>query len=102
MTDNADADWGPWLVHDGKGCPCVGQYVQVRFVDGDEAVGPAGIDGGACWIWSSLELGGWHHVERGFAMHIVEFRIRRPKGMAILNAILADLPAPVKTDGVIA
>ncbi len=103
---SSDNDFGPWVQHDGKGCPCVGQIVHLVYegpvvfwngvseytlVSDREVVCIA--HGGNSWFWETD------------ANRIIRYRIRRPKGMAILNAILADLPAPtqpMKTDGVIA
>jgi len=91
-------DWGPWIEHDGNGCPCVGEWVHVLFdhkslreasstmtliADGWEAVGTP--FGGASW-----------YSTKSIACHVIRYRIRRPRGMAILNAILTNLPAPVK------
>ena len=28
-------DWGDWIAHSGGPCPCLGQYVQVTYGDGD-------------------------------------------------------------------
>lgn len=103
MSD--EADWGPWIEHDGRGCPCVGRYVGVESewhggrITYDE--GCAGSSGGFSWDWQWFKKPVPGHGGCS-ATRIISYRIRRPKGMAILNAILADLPAPVKTDGVIA
>ncbi len=90
-------EWSEWFQHDGKGCPCVGQYVHVRFdvrshvegtrsmrlvSDGWEAVGIP--QGGPSW-----------HSDAAIECHIIRYRIRRPKGMAILEQLLAGIPAPV-------
>ncbi len=101
MSD--DSEFGPWVLHDGKGCPCVGKYVQADLVGGSNGKlctleGMAGLKGGICWDWRNFGKA----TPKGRVSKVIRFRIRRPKGMAILNAILADLPAPVKTDGVIA
>lgn len=32
-----EEDWGPWIEHDGKGCPCAGMHVEVvceGYLDG--------------------------------------------------------------------
>lgn len=89
-------EWGPWIGHDGKGCPCVGEYVHVvilsiqgvdpvsggwsgpyKEINPWEAVGVAEED--AAWRWES----GWHPVDR--------YRIRKPKGMSVLEGILKDV-----------
>lgn len=105
-------EWTDWFEHDGKGCPCVGQMVEMEASPEWEGrfkahrariVGPTTVECIArdtgCWHW---EIVGGNIVQTPTYVPCIRFRIRRPKGMAILNAILADLPAPVKTDGVIA
>lgn len=84
-------EWTDWIVHDGKGCPCVGQMVDVvtiRNLLGDHGRFTAIARGGRSWTWAitGAPPNEWQQI--------IRYRIRRPKGMAILNAILADLPAP--------
>lgn len=82
-------EWTEWFQHDGKGCPCVGKMVQVE-VHGSRTgriwfeEGRAGSNGGHSWNWTNKSI----------CILIIRYRIRRPKGMAILHQILADLPAP--------
>lgn len=92
---SGDGDWGPWIEHDGKGCPCVGEYVhrEYRFVhyrwrgrkdtvlSGNFAWGIA--EDGPSWRWDP----DWNPV--------IRYRIRKPRGMTILENLIADLPAPV-------
>ena len=89
------SEWGPWIEHDGKGCPCVGQYVQTErlkkienwvgssatIVDGKFTWGIA--RGGKSWFWEN----GW--------TRIIRYRIRKPRGLTVLENLIADLPAPV-------
>ena len=92
-------EWGPWIEHDGKGCPCVGQYVQAErttfkideCIAGADAIrdyGSANVCGSA-WVWIK-------HPDLNNDWFI-RYRIRKPLGMVILEAILADLPAPVES-----
>lgn len=74
-------EWGPWIEHDGQGCPCVGQFVHIVYVDGVELKARA--TGGASW----------NHVS--YAIQISRYRIRKPKGLTILEQLLADLPEPL-------
>jgi hypothetical protein len=89
--------WGPWIEHDGKGCPCIGATVQA-FLEWDpgKVTGPhtgvAGSGGGQMWDWSflgSVTDDGW------FIRRIVRYRTRKPPGLLILESILADLPETV-------
>ena len=86
MSD--EAEWGPWQIHDGKGCPCVGQWVQV-----ETDVAPSALKTSAVKIqpnllaYIPLATGlhrSWHWID-GYC-RVVRYR----------------MPAPVKTDGVIA
>lgn len=82
-------EFGPWIEHDGNGCPCVGEYVQAvhdseilrhtgsGLVYGNVIEGIA--TGGKSWFWCS----GYTHVMR--------YRIRKPKGLTILTDILREV-----------
>ena len=81
------SEWGPWTEHDGKGCPVpLGSWVEVN-------VYPA-----RCVI-----IGGGFRIEFRVSTHnadwvgwkeLVHYRIRKPRGLTILENLLADLPAP--------
>jgi len=97
MTNtNNEPEWGPWIEHDGLGCPCVGQYVHVLLdtigMDeltgdcSDESWGIAGDNGGESWDWSN---GNW-------CAEIIRYRIRKPKGMQILQGLLRDVEYDTK------
>jgi len=40
MTEDKE-EWGPWIDHDGKGCPCVGVLTEVMYNDQAVEVGIA-------------------------------------------------------------
>jgi hypothetical protein len=90
-------EWGPWIEHDGKGCPCKGQYGEVIFGDGDVFIGVFGHAGktknGDTVLASNGRMRSWEWVE-GFHK-VIRYRIRKPRGMAILEALLQDLPQDV-------
>lgn len=82
--------WGPWIEHDGAGCPVVGLYVHVVTADGREVEGvassgcanpPPGYR--SLWIWSSLPIF-WRH------RRVVRYRIRRPDALRRLIDLAAD------------
>lgn len=77
-------EWGPWIEHDGKGCPCVGMMVEVvrRYISGDEdaAIGIAYLPAQS-WDWGNAPK--WARILR--------YRIRKPKGMSVLEGILKDV-----------
>lgn len=79
----ADEEWGEWQVHDGRGCPCVGEYVHAVAKGGGEKYGIAGSEGGRSWDFS-----------QSLRPHIIRYRIRKPKGLTFLESLIADLPAP--------
>ena len=86
-------EWGEWQWHDGKGCPCVGERVQAEHNTGILVVSIAGShplmsDPGApdgSWNWKN-----WPRRTK-----IIRYRIRKPRGLTILENLIADLPAPV-------
>ena len=89
-------EWGPWITHDGKGCPCVGQYVNSVSKNNEErfhiAHGlvikgyGAGVD---CWVALECICAG----EPSFA--VVRYRIRKPLGLIMLEAIARDTTTPI-------
>lgn len=89
-------EWGPWIEHDGEGCPCVGMYAQAlaemeisaisrntKMVKVSDRV----MEGIA------TEGGSWG-MKEGFNRYLM-YRIRKPKGLQILEALLKDLPESV-------
>lgn len=86
-------EWGPWIDHDGKGCPCVGQFfhgeLDIRsyrdenprvsvLSNGKEVMGFAG--GGASWFWD-----GWPEPK------IIRYRIRKPRALSQLQQMIREL-----------
>lgn len=92
------SEWGPWIEHDGKGCPCVGQYVHVVFArDTTWHIG----NGSGIYInkreWVGITNprnghGSWDW--RTFCNPVIRYRTRKPRGLTILEELLSDLPAP--------
>ena len=86
MTD----EWGPWIEHDG------GPRL-VCFLAGDVAEIEAIIDGikksTVKVITKEMVEADASDSARG---QIIRYRIRKARGMAILEKILTDLPAPTK------
>lgn len=81
MSDGEE--WGPWHLHDDAGWPAsvrAGVIVQVRFKH----------DGHVTWPMVAEELD-WHCP----GDPIAAFRIRKARGLTILESLIADLPAPV-------
>ena len=94
MSD--DEEWGEWQDHDGKGCPCVGEYIQLcldrradkhpPFMKRLDAMTFEGIYDSARadaaeWTWD-------------WGARIIRFRIRKPRALRDLIAMVENLPAP--------
>ena len=89
-------EWGPWIEHDGKGCPCVGMYVHRIYdviardaQDGcfkNEKIGRVTNQRSRSWIWTV-----------GYA-RVIRYRIRKPRGLTILENLIADLPVTEEAD----
>ena len=90
-------EWGPWIQHDGNGCPCVGEYVHrvfdvgvdilngERVTESNEDIGIVVPEEGLSWCGVTS----W----RGFRVpQVIRYRIRKPRGMVILENLLADMP----------
>ena len=100
-------EWTEWFQHDGKGCPCVGQYVHIVYIAGPDLRAIA--DGGPSWTYGDAnDRRTWSRNGKGNDGRfrpIIRYRIRKPRALLDLIQLIADLPAPVapvKTDGVIA
>jgi hypothetical protein len=92
MSDNDE--WGPWIDHDGRGCP----VPRGTWVEGEDVCGhieqwaammhkkPLGLPGDA---WS------WRFRRRVRLDDIIRYRIRKPRGLTILEGLLENLPSKV-------
>lgn len=95
MSDGEE--WGEWQEHDGRGCPCRGAFVESVCGDGlaeQHIAGAIGPEPGCinvdCWDWLDCFLKGAPHFR------IVRYRIRKPRGLTILEDLLEKLPVPEK------
>ena len=81
--------WGPWILHDGKGCPLPpGTIVEVVFEDRfgyqNRTIGCVDGDSHSSWDWSFYpEL-----------KKIVRYRDKKPKGLEMLREIAESLDFP--------
>ena len=78
----ADKDeWGPWVEHDGQGCPLErGQFVQ-SLTHG------AGIVSGVC-SKPPRHKSSWYWENAGKFAVILEYRVRKPNGFRVLEELL--------------
>ena len=90
-------EWGPWIEHDGRGCPLpVGTYIK------DEWEGPPGRFNSSegpisyreleAFDWSNFGKKSLHGMRCG---RVIRYRIRKPRGLVILEKLLTDLPETV-------
>lgn len=91
-----DEEWGPWIDHDGKSCPW-GQVVRVvlRNLTVDWERGPliAGSMGGQSWFWDDPScIDTWSTNKEGKkSIPVVRYQIKKPKGLSLLEEILAEV-----------
>jgi len=89
-------EWGPWITHNGMPHPLPGgTLVIVQHLDGlvTEAVTkgrPPLPDEVDCWDWSDCE------AKRCREAKIIRYRIRRPRGLTILQDLIEQLPETVE------
>lgn len=82
--------WGPWIEHDGKGCPVpngiLAEITEVAIADGadfkkgDKRQGVVVVRPTLSWDW-----------DLAITCIITRYRIRKPRGMTVLEAILREV-----------
>jgi hypothetical protein len=94
MSDNEE--WGPWIEHDGRGKPSQVYGKPVRLVEASGAVldvvsspNPPQAFGVNCWDWDDCDAKGEYYAK------IIRYRIRKPRGLTILEVLLENLPSKV-------
>lgn len=87
-------EWGPWIDHDGKGCPVpYGTRVLCLWED-DVITEQCALMGMHGLPKSCTEHGSWDWQNRPRIKVIVAYRMHKPSGMIILQNLIADLPVP--------
>lgn len=78
------SEWGPWIEHDGKGCPVKGQFVHAvirrrcgRIVHYRII---AGLTAGRSWDWTTVYN------------PVIRYRIRKPSALQQLKEMVESLP----------
>ena len=92
-TRDGGETWGPWISHDGTGCPlAAGVIVEVVFQDGFGLCFRqiSQVEGGSYSSWN------WEHFP--VLKKILRYREKKPRGLSILEENLRELDAP--KDGV--
>jgi len=86
-------DWGPWIEHDGKGCPCrIGETVQIEGHTG--AWGRIVVSTGVITSAGHSHRS-WIRRHSKHGQQIIRYRIRKPRGLTILEGVLENLPEQV-------
>ena len=95
-------EWGPWFVHDGNGCPCVGEFVHRVFDDEIDNIRGVDVDPtreliSFCAITEIDSWNGNRYHELGIVPQVIRYRIRkhRSKAMDILRAICLAPDTPI-------
>ena len=91
MTD----DWGPWIEHDGMGPPAIpdGQWIRLQGVNYDGS--PHDMEGRhEAWM-ARLPQWAWARYNNGDIGQIHRYRIRKPRGLVILESLLENMPEQV-------
>lgn len=81
-------EWGPWIVHDGRGCPLpAGTIVEAVSEDGFGFAmrHVATVAGGSYSSWN------WAHYPE--LKRIIRYREKKPRGLSLLEDRLAELPS---------
>lgn len=88
MTD--EPEWGPWIEHAPGPCPLrVGEYVQITTCDRHlkEVTQQGRV------TQKVIEAGAWLEPgPYGRWVQVVRYRIRKPRGLTILEGLLENLP----------
>jgi hypothetical protein len=84
--------WTDWQQHDGKGCPCVGWWVE--FEAGEPDLGQVKMSG---TLTPARGTRGWVNSDyRNRNTYVViRYRVRKPKGAEMLERLAQDVPEPV-------
>jgi len=82
-------EWGPWIDWGGGANPALGMYVAIEirgdWLDDQIPNGNPECDISDVWAW----------FHDGDDDDIIRYRIRKPRGMVILERLLTDLPQTV-------
>lgn len=85
-------EFGPWIEHDGKGCPCIGAWVQAEF-----DIPPVGATHGTVTgrVWEGRPTGHYGWVSTEWCC-VQRYRLRRPDALRDLIDLVENLPAPAQ------
>lgn len=89
--------WTDWIEHDGKGCPCVGWWVDTRANRPGRCVN-TGVVTDAKEYLAVGKLRSWSRSNHPYFVMVVKYRIRKPKGAEMLERIAMDTDMPILED----
>ena len=82
-------EWGPWIEHDGRGCPLqVGTIFQGEtrvMIHSPEMLTEIGKK-----VWDEVEEIASERGLNGYG--ILRYRIRKPRGLTMLENLITELP----------
>lgn len=91
MTEQNE-EWGPWIEHDGKGCPLpfgsVAEVTEKANEDGDSW--NAGDERTGVVVVSSQMIEPWYRGQS--VADIIRYRIRKPRALSKLQEMIRNLP----------
>ncbi len=97
MTSPDDEKWGPFIEHDGMGCPCVGQWVLAQGLtqpNGEEIEAELMAQDTAEWDWTYFgKIGFSERGNRRICGKVIRYRIWRNRALRELIHMVENLPA---------
>ena len=98
-------EWGPWIEHDGNGCPpdLIGKFVHVLF-EWEDGRGDTELLAiitpllASCPSWSAREYAGygyhshWDGVSHSSMGFVTRYRVRIPRALIELRRLVETLP----------
>ena len=85
------SEWGPWIKHDGSCCPVpAGTFVHVVTKGGEEEFGFIKGTARTHFDWAVVMA---HYGNDDW--YITRYRIRKPRGLILLQTLLHELDEPV-------
>ena len=92
--------WGPWIEHDGKGCPVYGMSVEAQiYGEENRHSNRIGRKTDFQTLDSSSKVSAWvWFFDAPTHGKVTRYRIRKPRGLTMLEGLIADLPQPAEAE----
>ena len=88
-------EWGPWIEHDGMGCPVRGMWVETITNKPGWTEDGVLTDRKIYFTSGPLRSWDWSYASKGFVM-VIRYRVRIPRALQQLREMVENLPAPTK------